>query len=111
MRQGGWFSFDKIDLSGVREIHIKATIGEGSKSEFNIFQNSLTGNRIGSVQLVESPGPGPQEGSRFATATLSVNSLYFGNIVCTIDSDSEEDLVGAFISMEFKKIAITYRLQ
>ena len=103
LEEGGWFSFAGIDFHGIKEIHISGTIPEGSISEFIIFENSLDGDRLGSAQFAELPGPGPYFGSCFASASLDIDSDYFGDIACTLVSDSKESRIGALIFIEFKK--------
>ncbi|NNF33896.1 MAG: PKD domain-containing protein, partial [Saprospiraceae bacterium] len=103
LRKGGWFSFDRIDLNVIKEIMINATVGEGSKSRIVMFENDPDGNELGSAEFIASPGPGPREGSRFATASIQINTSYFGNIAFKIESNSEEDIIGAFTDMKFNR--------
>jgi cytochrome c len=103
INEGGWFSFDQIDLNGIKEIEINVTIEEESKTKISIFENSLEGDLIGSNQFFELTATGPREGSRFARATIPINSKFMGNIVFSIESDADKEIIAAFTHMEFKR--------
>ena len=103
LNHGGWFSFDGIDFEGIEQISINTVVPEGSDSKFVISQDTINGGQMISIDLKEMPGPGPQAGMKFASARVQINSLFFGTIVCSIDNDSNEEIIGALISLEFKR--------
>ena len=99
--QGGWASFTDIDLQAIKEVKIETVIEEGYDAIFKLFESNNEGPVVGSADLIVKPGMGPVEGSRYASATIKIDSEYIGDIVFTIESEFDGNPIGTLINMTF----------